>query len=179
MNTAIALPRMTLPTIPDLFSLDSAKKWRDQLGYSVGLAQAMTRTSERRLMEFLSMRGLMPFEPTAVLTYKSAKRAEMPRTWCGKRRWDWHVCRFDLWEKEIPTEILDLAASLREAQVYSIAMEYLGDRNLEKVQEHYRQEEARRLLTEDPFLLVNSHRAGPWHRIAVWDEPDFSGKRLA
>lgn len=182
---AIALPRIPILTIDNPLASLSAKVlgYAQSLDYHVANERLAALTAEAKLMAILAKNNAMPFAPAAVEKYKADQKFKACKTLYpigayfgrGLLSVQWHICRFKLWQAPIPMSVLDLAVALQTDRVPHIRMEYLGNVDLERVHRRDQELAAARLRALDPFLLVRSSDVAEWHRVAVWDEPDFNG----
>lgn len=172
MNTAIALPRMTMVpelNIPSLHTI--AERAADLLGYT----ELRANIGDMKTFEVLREMDWMPFVPANVTEYK---RNELRKA-LGLGRFNpfnslkWHWCELSNYKLPIPVDVLSKASELR----YRMSKEHLRCEfriaYMGTVDFDYEKAKEMRLL--DPFLVLS--RNGVAHHIEVWDEPTFNPKR--
>lgn len=172
MNS-ITLPRISVPVLQDIeLPVDLLRRAFSALGYQYSSPGALDTNLVRLLSEF----GVAPFEPTAVRAYKKAMFKKHKANWLTRittlssERVAWRMTPISIYRDPIPVSVLDTAIELSQKAKWPIEfrVEHLGTFDFEKAHEEY-------MKTYDPFLIVRVSRIGPWHHIAVWDEPTFKG----
>lgn len=160
----IALPRIQLALPPLERLLLVGVKAEEHLKYRILSA----RIRDFELLRVLDSVQALPFDPTAVEAYKRKMRAESNGPWyrfapLSEARNHWFETPLEEYTGAVPLTVLDKALEIKaQSRDAYFGVDYLAPER----------KEMRRDL--DPFLMVRVSRySGPWHHIAVWDEPGF------